>query len=185
MIAWRLRVASLGFHRKSRTRIWHGLRSMTFAIIMLTVILLTVIAGSFLPQDSGIQMIYQSWWFYGLNFLLMLSVVSCVSRRVRPVFRFSFRAPALHRPDFYRAGDTSRELVSPLTPAEAAVTAARALRACRYRVELHERDGRFYLMADRFRAMRLGTLVSHAGIVLMVAAIAWGAIAGWLDKAVM
>jgi hypothetical protein len=32
--------------------------------------------------------------------------------------------------------------------------------------------------------MRLGTLISHLSIVLMVASIAWGAMAGWLDRTV-
>lgn len=91
-------------------RIWRGLRSMTFAICMLTAILLTVVAGSFLPQDSGIRLVYESWWFYGLNFVLMASVLSCVTRRARPVFRYAFKVPVIHRPDYYRAGDTARVL---------------------------------------------------------------------------
>jgi cytochrome c biogenesis protein len=157
---------------------------MTFAIIMLLVILCMVIAGSFMPQDSGIRLVYESWWFYGLNVLLMISIVSCVIRRAKGVIRFSFSAPVTHREEFYRASDTSRALTAPTAPNEAAAAAFKALRACHYRVEMQHRDGKYYVMADRFRAMRLGTLISHSSIVLMVAAIAWGAFAGWLDKSV-
>ena len=166
-------------------RIWRGMRSMTFAIFMLAVILAVVVAGSLLPQDSGIRYVYQSWWFYGLTFLLMLSVLSCVSRRAPGVYRFAFRVPVIHRPEFYRAGDITRTADTPVPPEAAARAVAKALRTCHYRVEMQERDGRVYVLADRFRAMRLGSLVSHVSIVLMVAAIAWGAIAGWLDSAVL
>jgi cytochrome c biogenesis protein ResB len=165
-------------------RIWRFVRSMTFAIIMLLVILCIVIAGSFMPQDSGIRLVYESWWFYGLNVLLMTSIVSCVSRRAKGVFRFSFHAPVMHRAEFYQASDTSRMLPTGLSAERAANVAFKALRACHYRVETQHRDGKYYIVADRFRAMRLGTLVSHISIVLMVAAIAWGAFAGWLDKSV-
>ncbi|MDB5074440.1 MAG: cytochrome c biosis protein resB [Chloroflexi bacterium] len=165
-------------------RIWRGLRSMTFAIIMLLVILCVVIAGSFMPQDSGIRLVYESRWFYALNFLLMASIASCAIRRSKGVYRFSFRVPVVHRPEFYRAADTSCQMTATAFPEEATRAAVKALRACHYRVELVERDGRSYILADRFRAMRLGTIVSHLSIVLMVAAIAWGAIAGWLDRSV-
>lgn len=169
----------------SVARLWRGLRSMTFAIFMLAVILAVVIGGSLLPQDKGIRYVYESWWFYGLNFLLMLSVLSCVLRRIRPVYRFAFRVPVAHGPGFYRASDTARALDAPLPPTVAARAAVSALRRCHYRVETVEREGITYILADRFRAMRLGSLISHLGIVLMVASIAWGSIAGWLDSAVL
>lgn len=172
-------------HRFAPARIWRGLRSMTFAIFMLACILALVIAGSLLPQDTGIRYVYESWWFYGLNFLLMLSVLSCVFRRARPVFRYAFRVPVVHRPEFYRATDSARAVDAPLPPAIAARATVKALRRCRYRVETVERDGTTYILADRFRAMRLGTLISHLGIVLMVASIAWGALAGWRDTAIL
>ncbi|HVA90637.1 MAG TPA: cytochrome c biogenesis protein ResB [Chloroflexota bacterium] len=169
----------------SLARLWRGLRSMTFAIFMLAGILAIVVAGSLLPQDTGIRYIYESWWFYGLNFLLMLSVLSCVRGRVRPVYRYAFKVPVVHRPEFYHAADTVQTMEAALPTDLAARAAVKALRRRRYRVETVERDGRTYILADRFRAMRLGSLVSHLGIVLMVASIAWGALAGWLDSAVL
>lgn len=164
--------------------VWHVLRSMTFAIVMLLTILCIVMAGSFMPQDSGIRLVYQSWWFYGLNFVLMLSVISCVVRRAKGVYRFSFRVPVMHRPDFYRAGDTARELQTPVDVDTAAEAVLRAIRANHYRVEVKKAGRDVYVLSDRFRVMRLGTLVSHCSIVLMVAAIAWGALAGWLDRSI-
>jgi len=165
-------------------RIWHGLRSMTFAIIMLLAILCIVIAGSFLPQDSGIRLVYESWWFYSLNGLLMLSILSCVSRRFRGVVRFSFHAPVVHRPEFYRSGDTACALSTQVPVERASSAAVSALRSCGYRVEVMHVDGGAYVLADRFRVMRMGTLVSHLSIVLLVVSIIWGAFAGWLDKSV-
>lgn len=158
---------------------------MTFAIIMLTAILLVVIAGSFLPQDNGITYVYESWWFYGLNFVLMASVLSCVSRRAGNVIRFAFKVPVVHRAEYYRAGDTARMLDASLAPSVAAQAAVRALRRQHYRVAVAERDGATHILADRFRVFRLGTLVSHFSIVLLVGTIAWGALAGWLDKSIL
>src|ERR1035437_8062025 len=163
-------------------RLWRITRTMTFAILMLLVILAIVIAGSFLPQDNGIRLVYESWWFYGLNLLLMLSIVSCVARRIRPVYRFSFCVPVVRRREFYIAGDAARTLHTSRAPDRAAAAVRRVLRGHYYRVELARDGDRFSILADRFRLMRLGTLVSHLSIVLMVAAIAWGAVAGWLDR---
>src|SRR5260370_38923175 len=49
-------------------RIWRGLRSMTFAIFMLAVLLAVVVAGSLLPRDSGIRYVCQSWLFSSPTF---------------------------------------------------------------------------------------------------------------------
>ena len=177
-------VRAFGAGALSLSGLWRMLRSMTFAIFMLLVILCIVIAGSFLPQDNGIRLVYQSWWFYGLNFVLMLSVVSCVARRAGSVYRSSFRVPVMHRPEFYRTGDTARELSTQVSVDLAADAVVLALRAGHYRVEVKRAGTDVYVLSDRFRAMRLGTLVSHACIVLMVATIAWGALAGWLDRSI-
>ena len=63
-------------------RLWRQLQSMTFAIILLSIILIVIVAGSLLPKDAGIRYVYESWWFYALNMVLIASVISCVSRRV-------------------------------------------------------------------------------------------------------
>lgn len=165
--------------------IWRQLQSMTFAIIMLTIILIVVIAGSFLPQSNGITYVYESWWFYGLNVVLMASVLSCVTRRAPGVIRFAFRVPVVHRAEFYRAGDTARALEASLPPDGAAQGVVRALRARHYRVAVAVRDGQTHILADRFRVFRLGTLISHVSIVLLVGTIVWGALAGWLDKSIL
>lgn len=166
----------------SPSRVWRQLQSMTFAIIMLSVILLVIVVGSFLPQDNGIRLVYHSWWFYGLNFVLMASVLSCCSRRIRTVVRFAFRVPVVHRGEFYRAGDTATELGTGLPADLATQRVVKALRSQHYRVAVEEHDGAGYVLADRFRVFRLGTLVSHYSIVLLVATIVWGAFAGWLDQ---
>ncbi|HWE64579.1 MAG TPA: cytochrome c biogenesis protein ResB, partial [Chloroflexota bacterium] len=140
-------------------RLWRQLQSMTFAIILLTIILLIVIAGSFLPSTSGITFVYESWWFYALTFVLMTSIVSCASRRVRSVIRFAFKVPVVHRSEFYRTGDTARTLDAALPPDLTAAAIARSLRARHYRVALETRDGHVHLLADRFRVFRLGSLV--------------------------
>ena len=158
---------------------------MTFAIIMLSVILLVIIAGSFLPQNNGIHYVYESWWFYGLNFILMASVVSCVSRRARSVIRFAFRVPVVHRESFYRAGDTAQVLESALDQQRATHAVVRALRKRHYRVVTEMQEDGVHILADRFRVFRLGTLISHTSIVLLVATIVWGSLAGWLDQGIL
>lgn len=181
----RIAVPGIVRRRLNPARVWRELQSMTFAIIMLTVILLVIIAGSFLPKDNGVTYVYKSWWFYGLNFILMASVVSCASRRIGSVYRFAFRVPVVHRGSFYRAGDTARSLETTIDPQAAAQAVERALGGRRYRVAIEEHEGAIHILADRFRVFRLGTLVSHFSIVLLVATIVWGALAGWLDQAVL
>jgi len=169
----------------SPARIWRQLQSMTFAIIMLSLILLVIIAGSFMPKDSGVKYVYESPWFYALNFVLIASVVSCVSRRVGSVIRFAFKVPVVHRAEFYRAGDTSRALDAALSEDRATQAVVRGLKRQHYRVAVESRADGTHILADRFRAFRLGSLVSHSSIVLLVLTIVWGAFAGWLDQSVL
>ena len=169
----------------SPARIWRQLQSMTFAIIMLSLILLVIIAGSFMPKDSGVKYVYESPWFYALNFVLITSVISCVSRRVGSVVRFAFKVPIVHRAEFYQAGDTSRTLDTALTQDRTAQAVVRGLKRQHYRVAVEARADGVHILADRFRAFRLGTLVSHSSIVLLVLTVVWGAFAGWLDQSVL
>jgi cytochrome c biogenesis protein ResB len=166
-------------------RLWRQLQSMTFAIVMLSVILVVIIAGSFLPQQNGITYVYESWWFYGLNLVLMASVLSCSSRRIASVYRFAFKVPIIHRASFYRTGDTARVLDAELGPEAAALAISRALKGRGYRVAIEHREQEIHVLSDRFRVFRLGTLVSHLSIVLLVATLIWSALAGWLDQGIL
>jgi len=79
----------------------------------------------------------------------------------------------VHRMEFYGASDTARALEIAVSPEQAARAAGKALRRRHFRVEMVERDGVSYVVADRFRAMRMGTIVSHLSFVLLAGTIAF------------
>ena len=156
------------------------MRSMTFAIVMLSIDLAIVAAGQFMPSDSGIQQIYHTWWFFGFVALLLLSVVSCQARRVPALLRATLQPTLAHRQEFYTAAgrDPSLQWSATAAATEADTALRAALAARRYRISAVTQDGATYYHADRYRLFRFGTVLSHLGIVLLVAMIMWGALAG-------
>ena len=186
------------------SKTWRSLYRLRLGVILLTVLLGAVVAGTLFPQlpqaaDSsawweavrerygflygplralGLFDVFGAHWFRGLLVLLALSTLACLTNRLRPLARVVFR-PRIQLPDRRFEGAALRATLSFPTTQAADSALRAALSRRRYRLRVERSDDRLYVRADRHRLARLGTLLTHAGLVLLLLGMAWGSRRGW------
>lgn len=112
----------------------------------------------------GLFDVFNAPWFRALLVVLAVSVIMCTLNRLEPVWR-TLRQPIVRRDPLHYESARNRRVLAALDPA----TAARALRAWRYRVLVQrDPDGTAYLLGDRHAWARLGTLASHSALLLLI-----------------
>ena len=192
------------------SKAWRALSRLRLGVILLACALGMIVAGTLLPQVPqegdvqawweavrerygalygplralGLFDLFGTPWFQGLLGLLLLSTLACFLNRWRPIFRAVFR-PRVRLPDrrFEQAAPRASLSFPAVESAQSALEAA--LRRRRYRVQV-ERDGeRLYLRADRHRLPRLGTLLTHIGLMCLLLGAAVGGLWGWRAPALV
>ncbi len=136
-------------------------------------------------RTLGLFDLYGSLWFQGLLGLLLLSTVACFLNRVWPLGRVVFRPRTRLPAERFEKASLRAQLRFP--SCEAAETALRdTLRRRRYRVQVEGRalpgsrtQHRLHLRADRHRLPRLGTLLTHVGLISLLFFAVWGGLRGW------
>jgi len=141
-------------------------------------------AAGFL-QALGLFNLYHAPWFIVLLAALLLNTAACTLERFARIWRTAFAAPRVVGPDaFYRTG--THRAAWTVAPGRSPVGLAEALKTslARHRCRLHveESAGVIYLFAERFRWTRLGTPITHTGLVLLVIGAAWSMAAGWREE---
>lgn len=191
-------------------RIWRWLGSIRVAVILLIALALATLIGTLFPQlppeittdpsafadwmtlaqdrygalvrlyhGLGLFDVFHSTWYLLLLILLLLNTAVCTLNRIRAIWRILTR-PSIRMPDgfFERVGQ--RLAVTGLGD-KTVETVDAYLRQRRYRV-LREDDGlTTYFYADRHWIGRVGTLITHVALVLLVLGAAWGRAVGWRD----
>jgi cytochrome c biogenesis protein len=156
-----------------------------------------------LYETLGLFDVYRSPWFILLIIALILNTLVCTIRRFKAIWRAITARPRLVMPDtFYfppRVGGgrgeariACRASLTLAQEAGAANVARRALARRRYRVLAEEQVGVTYLYAERNRWARLGTLITHLSVALIVLGFVWsqgGVLSlskgwGWRESAV-
>ncbi|HEY8767269.1 MAG TPA: cytochrome c biogenesis protein ResB [Dehalococcoidia bacterium] len=175
--------------------VWWLVTNVRFAILLLVLMAVISLVGVLIPQvpsnvrgdptseanwlqlqhgrfgfltpalhDTGIFDVFHQRWF---GLLLAVTVVSTGAYVISrfPGIWTSIRRPRKRVPDRYL------ELAPHRLQVDGSVDADRLeslLRAKRYKVERTEEGGATYLFADRFQIAQLGTLLTHAAIIVFV-----------------
>jgi cytochrome c biogenesis protein len=175
--------------------VWWLFTNVRFAILLLALLAIVSIVGVLVPQmpatvkgDAGLEEAWLDTQHENFGFLTdgmdaiglfnvfsqrwfaLLLAVTVVSTGAYIVSRFpgiwaSIRKPRTRVPDRYF------EMAPHRFQAEGAVDAdllVGALRAKRYKVTRTTEDGATYLFADRFQYAQLGTLLTHAAIIVFI-----------------
>ena len=138
-----------------------------------------------LYETLGLFNVYHSPGFTLLIIALILNTLVCTIRRFKSTWRAVRARPRLVMHDaFYFPPRVGGDRGGAKIPCHASLALAqeagvadaarRALARRRYRVLAEEQEGATYLYADRNRWARLGTLVTHLGVALIVLGFAWG-----------
>ena len=192
-------------------QLWHTLTSVRLALILILLIAVATLAGTLLDQVpasmAGNSTAYNQWvdsvrgrygiftdvmarvqlfqvfssiWFKGLIALLVANIVVCTINRWTSIRTQVFSPRVRMTPAYFdRARIGSSFSVSLDAPA-AAATVRKGLRSAGYRSVTE--DGETVAMyADRFRLSRLGTFLTHLGLVLILVGAIMGGLFGWKD----
>jgi cytochrome c biogenesis protein len=181
----------------SLRRGWRLLTSMRTALLLLFLLALAAVPGSFLPQRTinplrvddylvahptlgplldRLQMfdVFSSSWFAAVYLLLFVSLVGCLVPRIRLHARALVRRPPAAPRRFDRLPVSARFEVDE-APAAVLEAARRRLRRTRWRVV--ERDGA--LSAEKGYLRETGNLVFHVSLVALLVGIAMGSTGGF------
>lgn len=175
--------------------VWWLFTNVRFAIVLLLVLCAVSLAGLLLPQKplpvrgdvvadaawldlqqerfgflaapldaASLFDVFHARWFGVLLVITAASTAAYVASRVPGVWR------AITRPR-KRVPDRYFEMAPHRLDAQAALNPAgliAVLRRSRYRVEPFEEGASTYLFADRFAWAQLGTLITHAGVIILI-----------------
>lgn len=192
------RLSAMGWARWA----WRRLISMRTALILLLLLALAAIPGSLLPQRTsdalavndyvannpglaevwdriGMFDVYGAVWFSAIYLLLFISLVGCVTPRIRLHWR-AWRAGPPEPPSRLSRLDAV-EHVQTLDPQEDLDLAYADLRRRRWRVK----QGDDWIAAEKGFVRETGNQVFHLFLVLVLVAIGWGALTGWHGNVVI
>jgi cytochrome c biogenesis protein len=137
-----------------------------------------------LYETLGLFDVYHSPWFILLITALILNTLVCTINRLKATWRAVGARPKVVMPDTFYERIPCRASLALAQEAGAADAAWRALARRHYRVLAEEQEGATYLYADRNRWARLGTLITHLSVALIVLGFAWSQGWGWRESAV-
>ena len=135
-------------------------------------------------ETLGLFNVYRSPGFALLIIALILNTLVCTIRRFKATWQAIRVRPQVMMPDTFYERVACRAALGLAQEAEAADAARRALARHRYRVLVEEQGGATHLYADRNRWARVGTLITHLGVVLIVLGFVWSQGWGWREPAV-
>jgi cytochrome c biogenesis protein len=188
--------------RARALRAWRLLTSMRTALLLLALLALAAIPGSFIPQTNvdpvgvatyltdhpalgrlaqqlGLFTVFTSPWFSAIYLLLFVSLVGCLVPRIRLHARALRRRPP-HAPRRLLALSTSTEWVSEQSPAAAVDKAASLLRSKRWRVAISEEaDAVISVAAEKGYLRETGNLVFHVSLLLLLCGVAVSGLFGY------
>jgi cytochrome c biogenesis protein len=193
--------------------IWRQLTSMRTALLLLLLLALAAIPGSFIPQADvdaqavlafadehptltpvldalGMFDVYASAWFSAIYLLLMISLVGCIVPRTI-VYARAVRARPPRAPRTFGRLPASAEFETDQDPAVVLERARRALRRRRYRVDVDAAsdDGPVphlgVVRAERGYLREAGNLVFHVSLVVALVSIAVGSLWGYKGSAIV
>lgn len=180
--------------------IWRQLTSMRTALLLLLLLAVAAVPGSFIPQRGvdiravdawfarnpdiapildkfGLFDVFSSAWFSAIYVLLMISLVGCILPRIGVYWRALKRRPPrtprnLSRFDAYGSFETT-------APASLVADVAQNLLR-RYRTDVDApADGTIEVRAEKGFLREAGNLVFHISIVIVLVGVAIGTLWGY------
>ncbi len=187
---------------------WRSLTSMRTALVLLFLLALGAVPGSLLPQEPldpfaveryrdahrvagrvygalGLFDTFAAPWFVGLYVLICVSLVGCLTPRIRVHAKALRGRPPAPPRDLGRL-PRSAELVTTAAPEDALKAVAARLRGRRWRVERREHaDGSTSVAAEKGYVRETGNLVFHLCVLAIIGGVAVGSLLGYEGRAIV
>lgn len=137
-----------------------------------------------LYETLGLFDVYRSPGFALLITVLILNTLVCTINRFKATWGAVGARPKVVMPDAFYERIPCRASLALAQEAGATDATLGALAQRHYRVLAEEQEKATYLYADRNRWARLGTLITHLSVALIVLGFAWSQGWGWREPAV-
>jgi len=180
---------------------WRQLTSMRTALLLLLLLAVAAIPGSFIPQTKvdpiavalfveehprlapvldrlGVFSVYSSPWFSAVYLLLMVSLVGCFVPRTTLYLRALRARPPAAPANFDRL-PASASYVTDRPAAEVLSRAGQVLRSDRYRVDTDTEPSGGAVRAQRGYLREAGNLLFHICLVVVLVGVAVGSLFGY------
>jgi len=136
-------------------------------------------------RTLGLFSVYRSPWFLLIVAALILNTLVCTISRFKATWQAIKLKPKVVMPDrFYERIPCRASLALAKGCSDATDIIREALAKCHYRVLAEQRGDATYLFADRNRWARVGTLITHLSVVLIVLGFVWSQGWGWREEVV-
>ncbi len=132
----------------------------------------------------GIFYVFRTWWFQLGVILLAVNIMVCTLHRSGPQLRSAVSRPRVVMPDsFYqRAKLRSSITVEGLPFEQVSTLVQKSLKSGRYRVVTQQEGQALHAFSDKNRFAPVGTLLHHAGMVILLLGFALGGMLGYADR---
>jgi cytochrome c biogenesis protein len=191
-----------GVRRRPLLRAWRQLTSMRTALLLLSLLALAAVPGTFLPQRGlnpvkvaqffsahprlapaldklSLFDVFAAPWFAAIYLLLFVSLVGCLVPRIRLHARALRRTPPAAPRHLLRLATAAR-WEDARAPAELAEATSSALKRAHWRVQLRtEPDGAVTVAGEKGYLRETGNLVFHVALLVLLAGIALGGLFGY------
>ncbi len=182
---------------------WRQLTSMRTALLLLLLLALAAVPGSWIPQENidsvavtqwkedhpkltpiweKLQLfsVYDSPWFSAIYLLLMVSLVGCIIPRTL-VYAKALRARPPRTPRNLSRLPDSASFTTDASPEEVLAAAGTVLRKRRFRTEVRDED----VAGERGYLREAGNLVFHLSLIIVLVAFAVGNLFGYKGGAIV
>jgi len=194
------------------SRLWHFLGRVRLAVILFLALLSTAAVGTFFPQMPppvaidpgarekwllliheryggltglfhflGLFNLFCSLWFRLLLSLLIVNITICTINRVRSTWRVLFKPKVRVSDGLFQRGPLRASLDVKSTK-EGVEAVQKALLRRRYRLSTEREGDVLYIRADKNRMARLGSLIAHLSLILLLISAFWVQDMGWREE---
>ncbi len=126
----------------------------------------------------GFFRVFSAPWFVFMLTLLAVSIVVCTLDRTPGLWRAARHVKVVHGPSFYDLGLNHRARFDAVGP-EAFDALGGVLRRQHFRLRREEANGAVYVYGDKYRFLKLATLLTHLGLILFVVGAALTTVLGF------
>ena len=162
--------------------------SVKLAIVLLIIISLASIIGTFIPQNRAMQeyvlhygqlaklltsleftRIYQSFWYVGLLFLFSINILVCTLTRLSPKWKRAFNPKIERESKNLMVLKTHENFNKNWDLAKTKDEIQKALQGRRYRLREESDEGKAYLLARKKTSGLFGADFVHLGLLVILA----------------
>ena len=178
--------------------LWDVFSSVRLSVIVLTLLAVTSIIGTLIPQNGSAAMyiqnygeaayrvllfldifdMYHSWWFQLLMALLGLNLVICSMDRFPKALKIVGKAQKM-TPGAYRQGAKGAPLKVPGSPDAVVAELSNRLKSPMGTFTVVEEGAARFLYAEKGRWTRMGVYVVHASVLLLLGGGLLGSLLGY------